>query len=68
MVLNDGETYTDAKGCLLMELKGFEDFEPDDVPDHDIKNIAHYLSEGNSSIPMEDPSGFQYTARVIARF
>lgn len=65
MVLNDGETYTSAEGCLLLEI---------DVPDHEeipdsvIKEAAEALADPSVSFTILSAYNGEVEVEPIARF
>ena len=44
IVLNDGETYSDAHGCKVIEIP--DEFGPDDIEDA-LRNMRHNISDVN---------------------
>lgn len=63
IVLNDGETFTDASGCLMLEIS-------DDATDHDIKTAAFWAHSQPTLRTRTFPSVEEIPCdmEVIARF
>lgn len=64
MVLNDGETFTDASGCILMDIR-------DNATDAEIKRAtfkAHAAPALRADRVLSDGEDYNVNFTVIARF
>jgi hypothetical protein len=69
IVLDDGETYTGAEGCLCLDIKSVSPF-VSEIPDELVKQASRRakLHHDVTGFRMEDENSQPYECTVIARF